>query len=138
MIVFAGDHPRIRPARGEAKLRSYITPEYTNLLRKIIRLMFKQGPLGNSCLSLQDNPDIDLADPADKASEKDRGPASVDLCTHGERPERVVQGWRTNVSLDAAWQVQMGDKESDHLVGLLKVKIGSLPSVHPDHPTGQP
>jgi nitroreductase len=49
IIVFAGDHrasDRIEETLNSDLAAGAITPEYANFLRKIVRLMFKQGPLG--------------------------------------------------------------------------------------------
>ena len=49
IIVFAGDHrasDRIEETLSSDLAAGAITPEYANFLRKIVRLMFKQGPLG--------------------------------------------------------------------------------------------
>ena len=49
VIVFAGDHlafDRLEEALNSDLAAGAITPDYANFLRKIVRLMFKQGPLG--------------------------------------------------------------------------------------------
>jgi nitroreductase len=49
VIVFAGDHlafDRLEETLNHDLAAGAITPDYANFLRKIVRLMFKQGPLG--------------------------------------------------------------------------------------------
>ena len=49
VIVFAGDHrafARLGETLNSDLAAAAITPEYANFLRRIVRLMFKQGPLG--------------------------------------------------------------------------------------------
>ena len=49
VIVFAGDHlafDRLEETLNSDLAAGAITPDYANFLRKIVRLMFKQGPLG--------------------------------------------------------------------------------------------
>jgi nitroreductase len=49
VIVFAGDHrahDRLEETLDSDLTAGAITPDYANFLRKIVRLMFRQGPLG--------------------------------------------------------------------------------------------
>jgi nitroreductase len=49
IIVFAGDHlafDRLEETLNSDLAAGAIAPDYANFLRKIVRLMFKQGPLG--------------------------------------------------------------------------------------------
>jgi hypothetical protein len=89
-----------------------------------------------------DRKNRDPADPVNLvASEEDRGPPSVDFCTHREWFVRVVRVWGTHITSDAAGFAEMLDKNVNHLVGFLKVKMRSLPAtqvvMRSDHPTGQ-
>jgi nitroreductase len=49
IVVFAGDHrasDQLEETLNSDLAAGAITPEYANFLRKIVRLMFRQGPLG--------------------------------------------------------------------------------------------